>query len=168
MNMNGNRRNSVFAPDDPVKVHSVVFVSWTWSTAMGIRMFPRIMVMIRPIQSPALLSALVSAMNLCRFMRNLRTNHCSNLDHSFLKFVFSLPFWYMLTKSIYGMLLYIKTMLQREWRTWKLLVYCSFIPLFIVRFLPMSQFWMETGFSVSLMFFFLTAIHGFQMIYLMN
>lgn len=66
------------------------------------------------------------------------------------------------------MLLYINYMLQREWRTWKLLVYCSFIPLFIVRFLPMSQFWMETGFSVSLMFFLLTAIHGFQMIYLMN
>src|SRR4030043_70734 len=88
MNMNGNRRNSVFAPDDPVKVHPVVFVSWTWSTAMGIRMIPIIMVIIRPIQSPALLSALVSAMNLCRFMRNLRTNHCSNLDHSFLKFVF--------------------------------------------------------------------------------
>jgi len=66
------------------------------------------------------------------------------------------------------MLLYIRVMLQREWRTWKLLVYCSFIPLFIVRFLPMSQFWMETGFSVSLMFFFLSAIHGFQMIYLMN
>ena len=66
------------------------------------------------------------------------------------------------------MLLYIKTMLQREWRTWKLLVYCSFIPIFIVRFLPMSQFWAENVFCVSLLFFFLTAIHGFQMIYLMN
>jgi len=66
------------------------------------------------------------------------------------------------------MLLYINYMLQREWRTWKLLVYCTFIPIFIVRFFPMSQFWAETVFCVSLMFFLLTAIHGFQMIYLMN
>jgi len=88
MNMNGSRRNSVFAPEDPVKVHPVVFVSWTWSTAMGIRMIPIIMVMIRPIQSPALLSALVSDTNLRMLNRKTLVIHALKFVHSFFKFVF--------------------------------------------------------------------------------
>lgn len=55
-------------------------------------------------------------------------------------------------------------MLQRKFRTWKILVVLTFIPVFIIKFFTLPQFIAETIFSISLMFGLLVFIHGIHIV----
>jgi hypothetical protein len=53
-------------------------------------------------------------------------------------------------------------MLQRDFKTWKILVYLAVAPIILIKIFPMGQHWAELLFSVSLMFFLLVFVHGAQ------
>ena len=64
------------------------------------------------------------------------------------------------------MQLYLGYMLQRKFRTWKILVALTFLTLFAAKFLPLNQLSAEMLFYIAFLLGCLVAIHGINIILL--
>jgi hypothetical protein len=56
-------------------------------------------------------------------------------------------------------------MFHYAWRNFQILVYLTFLPLFLIELLPLGQFIHETLLSVSIMSVLLIFIHGMRIAY---
>jgi len=63
------------------------------------------------------------------------------------------------------MIQHITSMFQYAWRNFQILVYLTFLPIFMVELLPLGQFIHETLLSVSMMGVLLIFIHGMRIAY---